>query len=295
MTEAGGKFGAAVQIREMTIHNQMDNRRNMGVRPDREAYLWVMDTKQRRRLKGFTHEIPLRRPVVEGPVARLLDLFPGLGDRTTRVTRLLLSLIGFLPVTLIAASTFGIVGLRGLATDVLVPALCVATLVVGRDRWARHLVIRAMVVGVLATGMYDLIRFGFIWAAFMHLDPIPHIGVDLHLRPAWVVGYLWRYLGNGAGLSIAFFSLGFSRIRQGLMFGFFVALGLITVLIISPHAAEVLWPLSTISVSMIIIGHLVFGAGLGYLHRFVNPCPSRDAVQPGITITADAALVPVAA
>lgn len=220
---------------------------------------------------------PSRPTSARTPEARIFALlasFPGLGDPTTVAARTFLALVGFLPVTLIAASTFGVVGLLDLARFVLVPAIVVTALVICRHRCARDLVLRAMATGVLATCAYDLIRFGFIGAGLMHHDPIPHIGVDLHLSPAWAIGYVWRYCGNGAGLSIAFFALGFDRLRQGLLFGFFVASGLIVVLVASPHAAEVLWPVNVISVSMIVSGHLAFGAGLATVGRMVKATPT---------------------
>jgi hypothetical protein len=208
-------------------------------------------------------------------VSRSLSRFPGLSDAATLPTRLFLSLVGFLPVTLIAASTFGVVSLRDLARFVLVPTIMAMALVVYRQPWARRLVLRSMIVGAVATLGYDLIRVGFVWTGLMHHDPIPHIGTALHLSPAWMVGYLWRYCFNGAGLSLAFFSLGFSRIRQGLLYGFFVAAGLISVIAISPYAAEVLWPLNAISVSMIVSGHLAFGAGLVIVRRFATASRTR--------------------
>ena len=207
--------------------------------------------------------MPVNRPAIP----KALALFPGLADPTTRMVRLFLCLVGFLPVTLIAASTFGIFGLRDLASHLLVPAIVVTVFVAGRHRWAGQGIYQAMVVGALATGLYDLVRFGFMGAGLLHVDPIPHIGVALHLHPSWVIGYLWRYCLNGAGLSVAFFSLGLKRLRHGLAFGLFVAMGLIAVIIISPHASQVLWALSPASVAMIFAGHLTFGAGLAVIGR----------------------------
>jgi hypothetical protein len=229
-------------------------------------------------IEKIAREFELATPaLLPSPAATLLRFgqrFPGLRDTTTIVPRLALAMMGFIPVTLIAASTFDIVGLRDLATHVLLPAIAVVVLIIGRYRWAGRFVLRAMIIGALATGLYDLIRFGFLWAGFMHVDPIPHIGVALHLRPAWMVGYLWRYGANGAGLSIAFFSLGFTRIRQGLLYGAFVALGLISVLVVSPHAQDVLWTLTPISATMIVIGHLAFGAGLAIVRQLLGFDPT---------------------
>ena len=95
---------------------------------------------------------------------------------------------GFLPVTLIAASAFGVAGLRTLATHVLVPVLTAgAVALVARGR-AIRLLAPAFVAGVVATLLYDSFRFGFRGFGLMHHDPIPNIGEALHLRPAWVAG-----------------------------------------------------------------------------------------------------------
>lgn len=236
-------------------------------------------------IEEIAREFELASPaVLTSPTATLLRLvgrFPGLRDAKTIVPRLALAMIGFIPVTIIAVSTFEVVGLRDLATYVLLPAITVVGLIIGRYRWAGRFVLRTMVIGALATGVYDLIRFGFLGAGLMHVDPIPHIGVALHLSPAWLIGYLWRYGANGAGLSIAFFSLGFTRIRQGLLYGAFVAMGLISVLVVSPHAQDVLWTLTPISATMIVSGHLAFGAALAIVRQLsgFDPTEGRSPAQ----------------
>jgi hypothetical protein len=202
------------------------------------------------------------RPLDTIPGGTLVGIFPGFRDLRTLRARLLLTLIGFLPVTLIAISTFDVIGLRAMATRVLTPAAFIAVFLIGRHRWAWRLVPSAMLVGALATGGYDLVRLGFYWRGWLHVDPIPHIGTALRLRPAWLYGYMWRYGGNGAGLSVAFFGLGFSRLREGLLFGLFVCCGLLAVLVISPAGQRVLFPLSVTTVIMATVGHLVYGAGL---------------------------------
>jgi hypothetical protein len=114
----------------------------------------------------------------------------------------------------------------------------------------------------------------------MPRDPIPHIGAALHLKPAWLFGYLWRYAGNGAGLSVAFFGLGFRRLRAGLLFGLFVCGGLLVVLVISPAGQRVLFPLNATTVTMATIGHLVYGAGLVAFKRLVDGRPSGVGPRP---------------
>ena len=178
--------------------------------------------------------------------------------------RLLLAGVGVLPVSLIALSMFGI-GLRGLATHVGVPALVVLAVVALTHRPAAGLVGAALAIGMTATGLYDLSRFGFLWAGVVHHDPIPHIGTALGLHPAVVFGYLWRYLGNGTGLCLAFLASGRRGARDGVVFGLAVCAGLVVTLAISPHGQEVLFPLGVGTLVMAITGHAIFGAVLGSL------------------------------
>ncbi len=107
-------------------------------------------------------------------------------------------------------------------------------------------------------------RGSFIALGLMH-DPIPHIGVALHLHPAWVFGYLWRYLGNGGGMAVAFFALGFRGVRSGIVYGLFVCSGLLFVLVAAPYGQEMLFPLSANTVVMAVGGHIIYGAVLGWV------------------------------
>jgi hypothetical protein len=206
---------------------------------------------------------------------------PWLG-RPGWAARLFLVGAGFLPVTLIAASTFGFVGLRDLATHILVPVGAVVVVLATRDRRIRTMIAGAISAGIVATALYDVVRFGFLWSHLMSHDPIPHIGVALHLYPAWVFGYLWRYLGNGGGLALAFLALGFKGVRAGVAYGLFVCAGLIVTLIISPNAQVVLFPLNATTVVMATIGHMVYGAVLGA----ITARRARSASLAGATVTA---------
>jgi hypothetical protein len=176
--------------------------------------------------------------------------------------RALLIPAGFLPVTLIAVSTFE-VDLRSLATYVLGPVILAVIYLMARRPPASALVQRAIGAGIVATAIYDLFRFTFLWSGLIGRDPIPHIGVALGLHPAWVFGYLWRYLGNGGGLALAFSALGLEGIRRGVLYGLFVCSGLLTLLVFCPNARVVLFPLTWATVVMVIVGHALYGAVLG--------------------------------
>jgi hypothetical protein len=195
----------------------------------------------------------------------LLQAFPWFTDREEAPARLALVPVGFLPVTLIAAAAFGVADLRVLASCLLVPALAlVAAVLVWRPKW-KSTALRALGAGIVATALYDAYRGSFLALDLMQVDPIPHIGVALHLDPAWVFGYLWRYLGNGGGMAVAFFALGFSGVRTGILYGLFVCSGLLFVLVAAPYGEEMLFPLNTTTVVMAVGGHIIYGAALGWI------------------------------
>jgi hypothetical protein len=230
----------------------------------------------------------------QGTVARVWErvtnVLPWLNEEG-RVARLALIPAGFLPVTLIAASTFGVVGLKTLALAVLAPVvLALAVLAMVRPAVARRIG-TALLAGIVATALYDIVRFGFIGLHLVGHDPIPHIGSALGLHPAWVFGYLWRYLGNGGGLALAFYGLGLRGVRKGVLFGLFVCAGLIVTLIVSPHATEVLFPLTVPSVIMMTAGHAVYGGVLGAITGRKAQVAVLAEVVPMPTATEDTELI----
>ena len=184
--------------------------------------------------------------------------------------------VGFLPVTLIAASAFGVAELRTLATHVLVPVLTAGAVALVASGRTIRLLAPVIVAGVVATLLYDSFRFGFLGFGLMHHDPIPNIGAALHLRPAWVAGYLWRYLGNGTGLALAFFALGLRGIRAGVLYGLFVCAGLLLTLAVSPYGTQLLFPITVWSAVMAIGGHVIFGATVGWFAARTHPRRSQQ-------------------
>lgn len=190
------------------------------------------------------------------------------GDRgADAVPALALAAAGAAPVTMIGLTAFGL-PLTWLAVGVLVPSVAATAAVQhvsGRGAPATRLAVRALVAGVIATFVYDLLRWAFVLSGTVGPDPIPHIGTALGVEPAWLAGYLWRYVGNGGGLALAFLALGGRGPRQGVTFGLAVAAGLIAVLVVSPHGQDSLFALTPVSVVMIVAGHAVYGAVLGRL------------------------------
>jgi hypothetical protein len=194
----------------------------------------------------------------------VLQALPWLSDRAQAPARLALIPVGFLPVTLIAATAFGVAGLRELAVLVLVPSVAAVAIVLAcRPRWAPT-ALRALGAGIVATALYDAYRGSFVALDLMR-DPIPHIGVALGLDPASLFGYLWRHLGNGGGMAIAFFALGLRGVRIGVLYGLFVCSGLLFTLVFAPYGEEMLFPLSATTLVMAVGGHIIYGATLGWI------------------------------
>jgi hypothetical protein len=179
--------------------------------------------------------------------------------------RLAIAGAGFVPVTLIASSAFDVAELRTLAIRVLIPVLAAGALALAVGRLNARLLGFAVVAGVISTLLYDSFRFAFMAAGWIQTDPIPHIGDGLHLEPEWVVGYLWRYLGNGTGLALAFVALGLRGLRSGALYGLFVCGGLLFTLVASPYGTTMLFALTPATVVMAIGGHVIYGVALGLL------------------------------
>lgn len=196
--------------------------------------------------------------------ARALGTRPSLvpADLRDASLRLTLAAAGATPVTLIAATAFG-ADLRVLALRVLAPIALVAAFLGAAHRPVARLLAVGLAAGVVATLLYDLFRFGFLATGLMHGDPIPHIGVALGLHPAWLVGYAWRYLGNGTGLAVAFLALGLRGVRAGVLYGLVVCAGLLFTLAVSPYGQHMLFPLTPATVVMAVGGHAIYGAVVG--------------------------------
>src|SRR6185295_16248163 len=101
--------------------------------------------------------------------------------RRAVVVRLYLAAVGFLPVQLIAASTFDRWTLRALTLGLLAPAALLTIGVFVASKEARSVAGDALVAGLAATFLYDLFRWSFLWLHWMQTDPIVHIGSALGL------------------------------------------------------------------------------------------------------------------
>lgn len=188
--------------------------------------------------------------------------------------------IGFTPITALAFALMGICSLSLGTLILVVPAITLALTLGCYHGDHGKLMRRGYLMGIIAVACYDCVRIPFTMMGWMG-DFIPQIGGMLtgDGDPHAVIGYLWRYLGNGGGMGMAFvcaYALLRHRflllrllggLKSALLFGCFVWACLIVTLLLSPHGEEVMFAITPISLLLSLIGHLVFGGALGCLVR----------------------------
>jgi hypothetical protein len=133
-----------------------------------------------------------------------------------------------------------------------------------------------MLIGLIAVFLYDCMRVPFIIAGVWG-DFIPKINMWLFNtpQPNWVVGYIWRYLGDGGFMGMAFM-VGYCVLKPrvdsriaGVGFGLAIWLCLVGTLVLAPHGQEMLFKLTLTTLSLSLLGHLIYGAAIGILIPYV--------------------------
>lgn len=184
--------------------------------------------------------------------------------------------IASIPVLAISADVFGWISLRAVAIGVLVPMLVVTAIVVTRDRHRSDRVILAgFIWGLLACAGYDAFRLPSIYLAHLWTDFFGAIGGWVTGTSSnYLVGYLWRYAGDGAGIGVVFFALAATlragawsyKMVIGVAVGYAVCpvwAGLIVTDLMAP-AGRQLFPLTLTTLSLSLAGHLIYGGILGH-------------------------------
>jgi hypothetical protein len=195
--------------------------------------------------------------------------------------------VGFAPITALALALMEISSLRIASMVLVAPAIVIAMTLGYFFSGYGKLMRQGFFMGIIAVSCYDCVRIPFTMIGWMN-DFIPHIGGMLlgDGQNNSVIGYLWRYLGNGAGMGMAFVSA-FTLLRKrflvldllgavksALVFGIFVWASLIATLLISPQGEQIMFVINPTSLLLSLIGHLVFGYTLGCLvDRCMKCCP----------------------
>ena len=197
---------------------------------------------------------------------RLLAALQPLLSLPSLYPRLVFLALGFAAITSLAAAYSEMLPLPAGTRYVLIPAVACILLIGFRHRtWGRRALV-GWLAGIIATGIYDMLRLGLVLVG-MWDDPIPRIGQLLFLDPNanWLWGYVWRFLGNGGGMGLAFAMLPWRGVRFGIAYGTLICLGLFGVLATWPVAQVHFFPLTPVVGVGAMAGHWVYGAVLGAL------------------------------
>lgn len=201
----------------------------------------------------------------------MVNLMELLAVKDVRI-RLAIFAIGFSPIASLSLSAFGLIPLYISGPCIVLPAI-ISAFVLGSlfPQYARTL-IRGFLLGVVAVFIYDLTcRFPFI-AKGVWPDFIPKIGGYLLHRGHvhWSVGYLWRYIGNGGGMGLAFYAMyplisdRVKSVKAGTIYGIVIFGCALATIYLSPAGRTYLFDPTFLSAYLGLMGHLVFGYTLGY-------------------------------
>lgn len=180
--------------------------------------------------------------------------------------------LGFAPIASLSLSTFNLIPLYVSGPAVVLPAIAGMVTVGLMFREYSRVLVRGFFLGLTAVFLYDLTcRFPFMAMGVWH-DFIPKIGNYLLHRDTvhWSVGYLWRYIGNGGGMGLAFYA-GYPLLRRrvqavpaGLAYGVGIFCCLLVTIYCSPSGRTYLFDPTPVTATLGLMGHIVFGLVLGF-------------------------------
>lgn len=187
---------------------------------------------------------------------------------------------GFVPIGCLTLALLGWVPLHLGALFIAPPALAIAALLGWwRKDWGRR-ALTGLAAGILATAAYDMFRLTVVFSGGMD-DFIPVIGEllwrDPDAHPLW--GYLWRFLGNGGCMGVAFAMLPWHSVRAGLLYGTAICCCLFALLVVSPQAQTLLFTPTPFTIAVSLIGHWIYGAMLAVVtRRLLAPGDHRGVI-----------------
>jgi hypothetical protein len=181
--------------------------------------------------------------------------------------------IGFTPIGALALTIGGLWSLTVGALVLIVPGI-IAAIVLGvrYPRYGRY-ALEGLAAGLAAVLIYDLVRWTFV-ALGLWGDFIPNIGGWLNGtgQPDWILGYAFRWLGDGGGMGLTFMVAARTFVPRlarpaalgvGIAYGLSIWLCLLVTLIVSPEGQTMLFPLTAVTLILSWVGHVVYGAVLG--------------------------------
>ena len=181
--------------------------------------------------------------------------------------------IGFTPIGALTLSVAGVlplsIGALLLVGLALVSACALAYQFPASARVARD----GFAAGLLAVLVYDTARWITIGLGWWG-DFIPSIGGWLlgTNEPNVVLGYIYRWLGDGGGMGLAFLVAARSMnvamtpwraVSLGILYGIAIWACLVMTLLVLPTGQESLFVLTPVTFALSLAGHLIYGAVLG--------------------------------
>jgi hypothetical protein len=215
--------------------------------------------------------------------AKLLAAIRVLLSNPSLFPRLFYLAFGFAAITSLGVALTGAVPLPYGFHYAVIPAFALMLLIGLRyPAWGKRALI-GLVAGMIATAVYDILRIGLMFAGLWG-DPIPTIGQLALNNPdtPWYWGYVWRFVGNGGGMGVAFAMLPWRGVRLGIAYGSSICLGLVGLLYFWPESQAHFFALTPLTAAGGMAGHWIYGAVLGFLTtRWLPPVgrrrrPSRD-------------------
>ena len=185
--------------------------------------------------------------------------------------------IGFSPITALAMAIFGILPLPVATLLIVLPATLVGIVLALRFPAYGKLALKGLFIGLVAVFLYDCMRVPFIITGIWG-DFISKINMWLFntSQPNFVVGYIWRYVGDGGYMGMTF-TVAYCVLKPrvdariaGVGFGIAIWFCLLGTLILAPHGQEMLFKLTLTTLSLSLLGHLIYGMTLGTLIPYVQ-------------------------
>jgi hypothetical protein len=185
-----------------------------------------------------------------------------------------------LPLLSITAHVAGLVPMHLSAGLVILPtALVLVVLAIFVPMPEDRLVLEGLRWGILATLVYDVFRLDTVALLGWWGDFIPTMGtwlidVDPSSRVlGGVAGYVWRYGGDGGGLGVVFLvgaaATGLRRlgprvtVAAAVLFAVGPTWGGLMVTVLLPRGQQLMFPLTPTTVTLSLVGHVIFGIVLG--------------------------------
>jgi hypothetical protein len=183
-----------------------------------------------------------------------------------------------LPLLAIVGHLFGLVSMRTSAAVVIPLTVMLGVMMIAAPHRSDAIVRGGFIAGMVACVPYDVFRLSAVHLGHLMGDFVPGLGVWIlgHSGPeAAALGYVWRYFGDAAGAGVGFYVVAFtvglhrwSRTSRIVLVSVVYAVfpvwsGLIGLVALAPHGQEQMFRLTSATLLVTLIGHIIFGLVLG--------------------------------